>query len=125
PEDIDDDAWAGTYDATLRLRLAHPSRLMGLDWMMVCGARLPVYTSTIERYLDMPDRRRWCVVGEQVTLRVAETQTMYRDIEHYRNAAGKAGGGAQANDVLEAAADERVARSVGLVKVFGDEPLGQ
>lgn len=74
--------------------------------------------------MDMPDRRRWCVVGDQVTLRVAETQTMHRDIEHYRHAAGIGGAFAPLSDVLEAAVDERAARSGGLVKVFGDDPLG-
>jgi hypothetical protein len=100
--------------------------LIGLDWMTVCGERLPVYTKTIERYADLPDRRRWCVVGDQVTLRVAETQTMHRDIEHYRRGGAGAGGIAYpVTDVLEAAVDVRVARNAGLVKVFGDESHGQ
>lgn len=116
PQGIDADAWATTYDETLRVLAEHPAELMGMGWKGVNGARVEVYTRSIERCQGDRTRRGWCVAGDRASLRMGEPQTMFRDLERYPAAAR-----GEAPDVLFLL-DTECCR--GPVRVFGGQTHG-
>lgn len=79
PDQIDPQAWAETYDDTLRLLRSHPSGLLGFSWRHLMGREIAVYTREIERTLN--GRREYCVVGDRSSLRCAEGFRMPRDLD--------------------------------------------
>jgi hypothetical protein len=122
PEALSADDWADAYDTTARLLALHPSGLLGYDWMMVFGVRLPAYARTIERYADTPAKRHLGVIGDRQSLLTGDCLTLYRDLRHYRR-----GGTPRLpvhGDILQFAAEERRGDTSGPAQVFGGRTHG-
>ena len=116
PQQIDGADWAAAYDETLELLLEHHSGLMGLAHRIVSGVRVEVFSRSIERVERDSNSSEWCIVGDQRSLKVAETQSMRRDLSTYGSDEP-----CDSGDVLLASAQ---ADGPETVRVFGNETRG-
>lgn len=112
--------WSAAWDETLRLLEAVRPALVGLDWRVIAGERVVVYTRAIER--SSGSAREWCVVGDARSRVFGEDFSLSNDLDDYLGRAGAS----KPSDVLHAiaAAPEGVTAK-GVVDVFGNRTGGE
>lgn len=84
PQQIESDRWTAVYDECVAMLARHPLRLAGRATREIDGQTLRYYSRDLELDRDDPAKRRWYVVGDLTTKRMAESFEIRRDLSAYR-----------------------------------------